>query len=503
MRISSARFLSCLVLRAVLCAGAGMLIRPVEARAQSGAEAEESGTLVASLTELVLVGDAKGAETALAQAVATGGVVRVTGFEADVEKRLAEAARSFVGQAVSKPMLERLRAALEAVPAGAAGGAHSARFPRQSISQGRVVVVVTPLHDAATELARGPETGGSPAGVVPLLRSGARGRGPSFFIGADNQLSRRLGDERAYVGARFEGLLDPRSSLGVLVVSAMDADVYHGASFNHGFAFSEAWKLEVGVSASEVEVEEDARTTRSSLVKIEPRASRRFALGGGGWHEARLGLEWRESRVEVEAGAARGEFPLPGFLVQPGWTALLPDRFGRTWLELELNVNPGWRGSDAQYRGYAADDADYVTLRAQAARTLRLGAWGQLVTKGTVQVADQDVPALDHYYATGMAAVRGYDENRHHAADAWFLSFEHQGPRLVPGTGWWVQPVVFVDVAGFPGDETQETIAGAGAGVRMGVGKGFTLKLDAARAVEGRTAQDERGVVHFSLSQRW
>ena len=478
-------------------------MRAAESASENAASAQADETLVAELTELILVGDAARASELLGTAPGGSAGVRVEGFAAPVEQSLVEAVQTFVGKPVSKTMLERLRSAIEAVPTSEAGAQHTARYPRQSIARGRIVVVVSSQQEASTELSRGPDGAGAPAGVVPLLRAGARGRDTSFFLGLDNQLSLRLGDERAYAGARFQGLFDPRSSLGVLVVAALEADVYHGASINHGFAFSEAWKLELGVSASEVELEDGARTTHSTLVKIEPRLSRRFALSGGAWHEARLGMEWRENRVEVTQGAAEREFPLPGYLFQPGWSALLPDRFGRTWLEIELNCNPGWLGSDEDYRDFAASDADYVILKTQVVRTLRLGVWGQLVARGTLQLADQYVPSLDHYYATGLAAVRGYDENSHHAADVWLVSLEHQGPRLVPGAGWWVQPVAFFDAAGFPEAVGEETIAGAGAGLRAGVGKGFTLKLDAARAVSGRAPTDKSGSVHFSLNQRW
>jgi hemolysin activation/secretion protein len=63
--------------------------------------------------------------------------------------------------------------------------------------------------------------------------------------------------------------------------------------------------------------------------------------------------------------------------------------------------------------------------------------------------------------------------------------------------------VWFVDGAGFPGGAADDTIAGAGVGVRLRAGEGFTLKVDAARAIGERSAADEPGVVHFSVNQRW
>ena len=493
-----------------LCALAALGAAPLAASESGGVapapearlEADER-VLVAALKEVILALDE---EQALRPQTATGEVaegVVVNGFEATAAGRLKSAVEPFIGQPVSKAMLGRLRAAVEAAPTGEAGRVYVARYPKQSISRGRVALVVTLQRDPHSELLRGADASGAPAGVVPILRTGSTNRGTRYFLGLDNQLSRELGDERIYAGAQFSDVFDPRSSLGVLLVATPDSDVYHGGSLNHGFRFSDRWRLDVGVSASEVETTTGTTTTRSTLVKVEPCVTRRFALGGQAWHEVRLGVEWREDRAEVSQGKVSRRFPLPGFLIQPGWAALLPDRFGRTKLDVGLNCNTGWLGDNTDYAAYGARDADYVALRAEATRVTGLGAWGQLVLRGTVQFADQDVPALDHFYASGMAGVRGYDENRYHGENAWFVSAEQQAPRFNLFAKCSMQPVVFVDAAGFPGDGPDDSIAGAGAGLRVRAGDGFTLKADVARAVGDRTDQDEPVVVHFSVSQRW
>ncbi len=461
--------------------------------------------LVPALRQVALAPDEAQAQAPDPQSVPGDSVegVSVSGYEAVVAEGLKAAVEPFIGKPVSKAMLERLRAAVEATPTGETGRVFVARYPRQSISRGRVTLVVTVQRDPQAELLRGSDAGGAPAGVVPILRTGAPGRGTHFFIGLDNQLSRALGDERVYVGARLDDVFDPRATLGVLLMATPDSDIYRGGSVNHGFRFSERWRLDVGASASEVDYTDGATTSRRTLVKIEPVATRRFALGRQAWHEVRLGLEWRADHAEVTRGGQSRTFELPGLLIQPGWAASLSDRFGRTRLDLGLNYNTGWRGETADYRAYGARDARYATLRTEATRITKLGAWGQWVVRGTVQFADQDIPSLDHFYGSGQAGVRGYDENRYHGADAWLVSSEHQGPRFsLPAKGTW-QPVWFVDAAGFPGDEPDDNIAGVGVGLRVRVGEGFTLRVDAARAVGDRSARDDSGVVHFSANQRW
>lgn len=493
-----------------LCATTLLGFFPLQAAETAGASPASAAqtepderVLVAALKELILAPDEEQAlRPQTAPAESASGVV-VTGFETSAADRLKTAAAPYIGKPISKAMLARMRAAIEATPSGEAGRVYVARFPKQSISRGRVALVVSLQKDSHSELLRGADASGAPAGVVPILRTGSASRGARFFIGLDNQLSRELGDERIYAGTQLGNVFDPRSSLGVLLVATPDSDVYRGGSLNHGFRFSENWRLDVGASASEVETTNGTTTSRSTLFKLEPCVTRRFSLGSQAWHEVRLGVEWREDRTEVSQGKVSQRFPLPGFLIQPGWAAMLPDRFGRTRLDVGLNCNTGWLGNNNDYVAYGARDADYVTLRAEATRVTGLGAWGQFVLRGTAQIADQDVPSLDHFYASGMAGVRGYDENRYHGENAWFASAEHQGPRFNFFTKCSLQPVVFFDTAGFPGGGPDDNIAGAGAGVRLRAGEGFSLKLDAARAVGDRTDQDEPGVVHFSVSQRW
>lgn len=451
--------------------------------------------LVAALEELVVAADAAGA---LASPQGAERAVRILGLEPELEARLVSATRPYLGRPVTKALLEDLRATVES----AGQGSYVARFPRQSIGKGRIVLALAPKPEFASEAARGAE-GGSPAGVVPLLRASAPAGQRSYFAGIDNQLSRRLGDERLYAGARWGGLLEPRHSLGLLIVTSPDPRRYRGGSVNNGFAFSDAWRLDLGVAGSVTEVEEGARESRGQLATVEPRLTRRFALGGRAWHEARLGAEWREYDVEVTQGTADRRLSLPGFLIQPGWALQLPDKRGQTRLDLDLDLSPGWLGNDADHRDFGARDDDYVIFRAQLSRATRVGPWGTLVFRAAAQLADQDVPSLDHYYASGQSGVRGYDENRHHGSNAWFASMEQQGPSFQPGPGWRVQPVLFFDAADFPGETTADSIAGAGGGLRISAGAHLVLRLDAAWVVGHRATQDEAGAVHFSASRRW
>jgi len=165
----------------------------------------------------------------------------------------------------------------------------------------------------------------------------------------------------------------------------------------------------------------------------------------------------------------------------------LADRWGRTRLDLGLNVNTAWLGETPDYTAYGARDSSYATLRIEASRITKLGSWGQLSVRGTAQFANQDIPAIDHFYGSGMAGVRGYDENSYHGADAWFASVEHQGPRISLPKKCSLQPVVFVDAAGFPGGASDDNIAGAGVGIRLRAGEGFTLRVTRpGRSATGR-----------------
>ena len=464
---------------------------------------KDEQVLVAAVKEISLAADEAQALRMGTNVDSAKGGVRVEGFEMAAAERLKAAVAPFVGVPVTKEMLSRLRDAIELASTGESGRVFVARYPRQSISQGRIALAVTVQRDANTDLLRAADASGAPSGVVPILRSGAAIRGTKFFVGVDNQLSRALGDERIYAGAQVGNVFDPRSTLGILLMSTPDSDTYRGGSLNHGFRFSEQWRLDVGASASEVETSSATTTTRRTLVKVEPVLTRRFALGRQSWHEVRLGLEWRADHAEVSNGVTSQTFELPGLLIQPGWAASLADRWGRTRLDVGLNLNTAWLGETPDYTAYGARDSSYATLRIEASRITKLGSWGPLSVRGKAQLANQDIPAIDHFYGSGMAGVRGYDENSYHGADAWFASVEHQGPRISLPKKCSLQPVVFVDAAGFPGGASDDNIAGAGVGIRLRAGEGFTLRVDAARAIGDRSAADEPGVVHFSVSQRW
>ena len=459
--------------------------------------------LVAAVKEISLAPDEAQALRPEAAADAGKGGVRVEGFEAMTTGRLNAAVAPYIGVPVTKEMLSRLRVAIESASTGEAGRVFAARYPRQSISQGRIALVVTMQRDVHPDLLRAADARGAPSGVVPILRSSVASRGTKFFVGLDNQLSRSLGDRRVYAGAQVANVFDPRSTLELLLMSTPDSDTYRGGSLNHGFSFSERWRVDVGASTSEVEISNAAITSRRTLVKVEPVLTRRFALGRQSWHEVRLGLEWRADHAEVSNGFASRSFELPGLLIQPGWAASMVDRWGRTRVDVGLNVSSAWLGETSDYVAYGARDSSYATLRIEVNRITKLGAWGQLSVRGTAQFANQDIPAIDHFYGSGMAGVRGYDENSYHGADAWFGSVEYQYPRISLPKRCSLQPVWFVDGAGFRSVATDDTIAGVGVGIRLSAGEGFTLKVDAARAIGERSAVDEPGVVHFSVNQRW
>ncbi|MFO7738008.1 MAG: ShlB/FhaC/HecB family hemolysin secretion/activation protein, partial [Desulfatiglandaceae bacterium] len=116
------------------------------------------------------------------------------------------------------------------------------------------------------------------------------------------------------------------------------------------------------------------------------------------------------------------------------------------------------------------------------------------------QIADQPLISNEQYFAGGLRNVRGYKEVEEAGDNAFHatleLSYSTDGSRFNLGDWWRVSPYVFFDYAylrlkdSLPGEDSTNTLMGAGVGVRGYLTKYFEYELAWGRALEDTTRTD-------------
>lgn len=256
-----------------------------------------------------------------------------------------------------------------------------------------------------------------------------------------------------------------------------------------------------------------------------------FTLRGKGWfaglredwrlaaNEVRevvfsAGAAWRsqEESVSIDQGALHYEGETRTVSVLPltvgvQVTPLGFDRFGgRTFLELEATAgSAAWLGSEEDFESFRPGaETTYVIGRVRLARLQPLAGQGReragevwmLFGKADAQAANGALLGAEQLALGGMESVRGFPERAVMGDQGGSASLELRSPLAGFGPSRHAQVVLFAD-AGHAVSEGEDevdsvTLAGAGAGLRLALGRHAQVRIDYGVPVAGASDVEEQ-----------
>ena len=177
-----------------------------------------------------------------------------------------------------------------------------------------------------------------------------------------------------------------------------------------------------------------------------------------------------------------------------------------------IYYNPSGTGKsgDAVFSSVRAGaSASYQLIKLGAQHTQLLEADWQIRAVLAMQYSNDALVPGEQFGVGGNTSVRGFSEREVANDKGANINLEVYSPdfgrHIQEGAN--IRGLVFYDQGkvwrnhALPGETSRAGIASLGAGLRMGIGKSFTLKFDAARIVEedGYKRQDSSPKVHFGM----
>jgi hemolysin activation/secretion protein len=233
-------------------------------------------------------------------------------------------------------------------------------------------------------------------------------------------------------------------------------------------------------------------------------------------HKISLGLEQRLTDNNVTLGGSASL--VPNLATRPltlGYSGQWHDdvrdlSLGGTYLH---NLPGGRNGDTADYNqpgGRVGAVAPFNTLKYNLQLTQRLASrWG--LRLGLSGQASRDLLiASEQFGVGGTDSVRGFGEREVAGDQGWRLGLEVLAPP-VDADQWRLTPLVFVETATVsrnqpaPGEIPEQTIAGAGLGLRASYARQMSLRLDWGFATQGvaGTAGTQTGHQRVHASMVW
>ena len=174
------------------------------------------------------------------------------------------------------------------------------------------------------------------------------------------------------------------------------------------------------------------------------------------------------------------------------------------------NFSGSGKAGDSVFRSVRTGaSADYQLAKLGAQHTRQLENDWQLRAVLAAQYSTDPLVPGEQFGVGGNTSVRGFSEREVSNDKGINLNLEVYTPdfgkHIQEGSN--IRGVLFYDNGSVwrnhaqPGEPSHASIGSLGAGLRMGVGKSFTLKLDAARVVEddGYKRQESNPKVHFGM----
>jgi hemolysin activation/secretion protein len=215
-------------------------------------------------------------------------------------------------------------------------------------------------------------------------------------------------------------------------------------------------------------------------------------------HEASVGFDFKRANNNLLSGGStvnESDTDIAQFTF--GYSALMPDAFGRTTLGLEGYYSPGdlvGRNSDADFNKLRTGaQANYVYGRLNLERVTRIPYDFAWVLRLWGQLANERLLPSEELALGGYNTIRGYDESVALGDNGWIVNNELRTPPLVlgnllelPGGQDQLQFLAFCDCGGervideqpADGANPNKFLCSVGAGLRYSISHNFSLRFD-------------------------
>lgn len=233
------------------------------------------------------------------------------------------------------------------------------------------------------------------------------------------------------------------------------------------------------------------------------RYSHELAASGGYQHKLVLGLDWRRFESETKfLGYSQGQ---SHYIIQPlslayqlqqqspGWAYDASLAYARNWPRSgDLALASGRPGDRSGSTPVVIDNDNYQLARLNANGYLNLPADYLLHASLAAQLTPDALPSGEFFGLGGAGSVRGYAERALADDEGLSASLELYSPNLAPRLGWdahRLQLLGFVDWGHLSrnqrlaGERRSASLAGLGLGLRAGLGKRASLRVDLAQAL--------------------
>lgn len=230
-------------------------------------------------------------------------------------------------------------------------------------------------------------------------------------------------------------------------------------------------------------------------------------------HKLVAGIDYRDYRNNVQFSGT-GSSLVPDVTVQPFSLAYvgqwhIPLQRLSFYLSGSSNVPGGTHGSSADFAASRSGaSAHYTLLRFGADFNQGFGSDWQIHLGFSGQSSADALVAGEQFGIGGAASVRGFHERELAGDSGMRASVELIGPDFGARMGPDIKArgLVFYDYGSvsrnqvLPGEATDESIASAGVGVRLNIGKNWVLQADAAQVIDaGGTESRGDARAHFSI----
>jgi hemolysin activation/secretion protein len=317
-------------------------------------------------------------------------------------------------------------------------------------------------------------------------------------VGFDNSGNRLTGENRFYAGVEWGkafGLTDHLLTYRYTTDAEFDFLKAHSASYSIPFP----WHHTLTLSGSYADVKGNipnspltqAGTTYQLAMRYEIELPRIHAYR----HQLSLGFDFRhlDNNLEFNSTNILADTTEIAQAVV-GYTGLLPDSFGSTFLGAEFNYSPGNltdRNKDEFFKAsnpYA--EANYQYARFNLDRVTRLPARSSWRVSGAYQLTDGNLVPSEQFGLGGSYTVRGYEERSSSGGEGFLVSNELRLPTFSPGrwldkgTKDELQVIGFFDYGETSnrllqrGEDKHVQLMSAGAGLRFRVSHYLSVRFD-------------------------
>lgn len=328
----------------------------------------------------------------------------------------------------------------------------------------------------------------------------------------NNRSSHDTTDLRANAALRYDNLWQKEHSLGLQYQTspedteevALVTGTYNMPSFiddDHMIALYGVWSDSDTATADDIQVIGSGTIFGGRyMMNLEPLESY--------LHNLTLGMDFKDFDEDIEGDKK----PVRYLLWGASYNGIIPDKGGQTQFGFGLNAAFRSLGSDEDAFDVKRRGAkgSFLYFTAQLERLQKLGGGFHLLMAVNGQLASQPLISNEQYSAGGIYDVRGYKQSELSGDNAVRGTVEISSPDLGQLMGiskhLEMTPYIFYDMAALetkdplPGEEPNEMIQGAGAGVRGYMFKHLAYQLDWAMALEGTDRIDSgASTVHFVI----